>query len=390
MTYKVLLFINNLDIGNRGGGAEIFAVKLAKDLHCLGYDVRLGVLSRFANSTEAAWIKELESNGVKCEFLGRNERRNPIKLITRAVEICKLDPPDIVHSHCQIGSMIAVWLKSHRLTHRIIRTAHPDLEWGSNLAAWFLRQVFTKWIFPMKFDAQVGVSKSITARLKSYPAARNKEDWIITIHNSLPKEFEIINPEESWGTSFPKGMYWELISVGRLTNRKGFDILINALPSVIQKFPNTHLTIVGEGTERRTLEDLIDSLHLNESVALVGRKSDVKEILLKSDIFILPSYTEGLPTVILEAIACGVPVIATRLPGVMELITDKQTGWLVEPGNVEELSRAMLNSMSSVDELVRIQRNAFEVLPDYYGFESTAQQYQQLYQRLFLLLDNLY
>lgn len=382
MGNKILLLINNLDIGNRGGGAEIFAVQLAKDLHQLGDDVRLGVLSRFANSTEAAWIKELEANGVKCEFLGRTERRNPIKLLTRAVEICKLDQPDIVHSHCQIGSIIAVWLKFRRSTHKIVRTAHPEIEWGSNLPAWFLRQVFTKWIFPVMFDAQVGVSESITARLKSYLPARKKMDWIITIHNSLPKEFETINPEGSWGTTLPKGSRWEFISVGRLTRRKGFDILVKALPPVIKAFPNAHLTIIGEGGERKALEDLINDLNLIDSVTLVGRTSNVKEFLLRSDIFILPSFTEGLPTVMLEAIACGVPVIATRLPGVMEVIKDNQTGWLVTPGNVEEISKVMLYSMAMGDELLRIRRKAYELLPQYYGL-SITQQYQQLYGWLF-------
>ncbi|MRS04846.1 glycosyltransferase [bacterium] len=124
-------------------------------------------------------------------------------------------------------------------------------------------------------------------------------------------------------------------------------------------------------------------MRLNQHITFLGQQTNVSMLLLNSDLFVLPSLSEGLPTVILEAIACGIPVIASRLPGVMEIIVDKESGWLVEPGNVAEFTKAISRAMVSEDELNRVRMAAFQNL-EKFNMEVIANEYLHVYQSLML------
>lgn len=105
-------------------------------------------------------------------------------------------------------------------------------------------------------------------------------------------------------------------SVGRLSHEKGYDVLINAYAKTAADAPNTELWLVGDGAERPALEEQVRGLGLRERVRFFGLRDDVPDLLNSMDIFVLPSRTEGLPVAVLEAMACGLPVVATEVGGV--------------------------------------------------------------------------
>lgn len=131
-----------------------------------------------------------------------------------------------------------------------------------------------------------------------------------------------------------------IVSVGRLHPHKGFDMLIQAFSNLNDS--NIHLSIVGEGEERRVLEDLIENHDLVDKVTLIGQHPNPFSILQQSDIFVLSSRLEGWPLVLMEAMAVGLPVVAFKCPnGPDEIIEHGTNGLLVEANDIEGLSNAM-------------------------------------------------
>lgn len=125
--------------------------------------------------------------------------------------------------------------------------------------------------------------------------------------------------------------------IGRLTRQKGADILIQALAGLKEG----RIFIVGDGEERGRLEKLAEDLGMAPRISFLGSRSDVPEILAASDCFILPSRWEGLGIVVMEAMTSGLPVIASGVDGIKEIVADGETGILVKPGDIQALGRAI-------------------------------------------------
>ena len=133
-----------------------------------------------------------------------------------------------------------------------------------------------------------------------------------------------------------------LVAIGRLTEQKGFGLLIEALALAVTDLPGLHLTLVGDGALRCVLEDDIARRGLGDHVTLTGwlDEARVREALSAAQALVVPSFAEGLPMVIMEAMAAGRPVIATAIAGVPELVTP-QTGWIVPAGDAAALAAAI-------------------------------------------------
>ncbi|MDO8565325.1 MAG: glycosyltransferase [bacterium] len=131
-------------------------------------------------------------------------------------------------------------------------------------------------------------------------------------------------------------------AVAELHKVKGLDVLLYAWARFIAKYPNAELRILGNGEEKENLKELADTLEINESVKFLGYVNNVKEYLDTFDIFCLPSRSEALPYSLLETGAVGLPVIATRVGGIPEIIETGVNGILIEPGNPEELFSSFL------------------------------------------------
>ena len=146
-----------------------------------------------------------------------------------------------------------------------------------------------------------------------------------------------------------------LISVGRLVEKKGFHVLIRALPAVLRSHPDVRLHLIGEGPERERLESLVRELGLESRVRFLGARSndEVRRAVGEARVFALPCVRaasgdkDGIPVVLMEAMALGVPVVAGALPAIRELVDGTATGLLCEPGSVEDVERALLELFGS-------------------------------------------
>ncbi|MGL6211464.1 MAG: glycosyltransferase, partial [Paracoccaceae bacterium] len=133
-----------------------------------------------------------------------------------------------------------------------------------------------------------------------------------------------------------------LVAIGRLSEQKGFALLIEAVALAAPTLPDLRLTIVGDGPLRQSLQSQITAAGLDGQITLAGWKDEagVRAALSAATALILPSFAEGLPVVVMEAMAAGRPVIATSIAGIPELVTP-DTGWLVPAGDSEALATAI-------------------------------------------------
>ena len=137
-----------------------------------------------------------------------------------------------------------------------------------------------------------------------------------------------------------------LFSAGALVDHKDHKTLLAALPQVLDRFPKTLLLIAGEGSLREALEAQIAALGLTTPVRLLGHRTDVPAILRAADLYVSSSTSEGLGTSVLEALACGIPVVATEAGGVGEMVINGETGLLLPARNPDALAEAMIAALS--------------------------------------------
>ena len=137
-----------------------------------------------------------------------------------------------------------------------------------------------------------------------------------------------------------------LLTTARLTPQKGLATLLDAMPAVLDRHPEAVLLLAGDGPLETALRTQIDRLGLAGAVRLLGRRSDVPDLMAASDLFVLPSLFEGLPLAVLEAMAAGLPVVATAVGGTDEAVVDEVTGRLVRPGDAAALATAITACLS--------------------------------------------
>jgi glycosyltransferase involved in cell wall biosynthesis len=170
-----------------------------------------------------------------------------------------------------------------------------------------------------------------------------------------------------------------VVCVARLRYEKGVDVLIRAWRHVHKQAPEARLLLVGTGPLRDTLVQQAAMLEISESIEFAGLQHDVRSSLRRASVAVLPSRFEGMPNALLEAMACALPCVATRVSGSEELIEDGVNGLLVEPEDDEGLARALLTVLANPDLARAFGQAARATVERHYALEHMIDQYVELY-----------
>lgn len=174
-----------------------------------------------------------------------------------------------------------------------------------------------------------------------------------------------------------------VLFTGRLTKQKAQDVLFHAFQKALQVSPNLHLMLVGDGEDRKKLEMLAEDLKIALRITFVGRVEDVRPYLSAADIFVLPSLAEGLSNSLLEAMSMGLPCIASRVSGSVDVLGEgDERGLLIAPGNIEQLADAMVRLASNPAWASRMGLLARERIIEKYDMFTVVDKYISLYRRL--------
>lgn len=154
-----------------------------------------------------------------------------------------------------------------------------------------------------------------------------------------------------------------ICAVGRLNEQKRFDILIDAFASIAEKIPEHRMIIFGEGDLRKELEERVSSYSLEERIFLPGTDPEAVKIVNRAEVFVLSSDLEGMPNVLMEAMAMGVPCVSTRCDmGPEELIENEKNGLLVDVGSTQQIAQAMFGIIKNPDLSEKLSSNARELI----------------------------
>jgi glycosyltransferase involved in cell wall biosynthesis len=168
--------------------------------------------------------------------------------------------------------------------------------------------------------------------------------------------------------------------VATFKRQKGHQFLLQAAAEVVPKFPGLRILLIGDGELREALRAQTAALHLEQNIRFLGMRSDVPQLLSASDSFILPSLWEGLPMALIEAMASGLPVIATQVSGTNQVVVAGETGWLVPPGDADALTEAMSELLSNLEQAARMGMTAQQRVEKLFSAQKQAQEYLTLFE----------
>jgi len=320
------------------GGAERIILNLAKGISARGYAVDL-VLAR----AEGPYISQIPA---AVRLVDLNAPR-VLGSVPGLVKYLQRERPVALLSG-MFANIVAVWAKGLcGIPCRLVITEHNTLSSivkNKKDLRWQLYPKLAKWFYPWA-DNIVAVSNHISADLTQ--AARIPHDLIQVIYNP------IVTPDLHCKSETPLEHPWfkdgeppVILAVGRLTDQKAFDVLIQAFSHVRENHP-VHLLILGEGENRHALQSLIDRLGLKQDVNLMGFVQNPYPYMAHASSFVLPSRWEGLPTVLVEALYLGTPIVATDCPGgSREILQDGKFGRLVPVDEPLILAEAIELSLS--------------------------------------------
>jgi L-malate glycosyltransferase len=169
--------------------------------------------------------------------------------------------------------------------------------------------------------------------------------------------------------------------VACLREEKRIDVLISAIPQIVASCPDTRFVIAGDGTCREDLATLARELGVLANIDFLGHRDDVSAVLSGADIFVLPSRSEAFPNAIMEAMAAGLPVVASNVGGIPELVEDGRTGHLVQPGDATALADSVIALLQQPQRLEEFGRAARRKVEQSYSFDRMVGQFEDLYER---------
>ena len=312
----------------------------------------------FVAGIEAAGIESVVLRVGDRDYLG--ERRAVREIISER-------PLDLVHTH-GFRPDVTDGGVARSAGLPVVSTCHGFIDFGTRgaLYQWLQRKALTR------YDAVIAVSSAIVSKLK---AARVPADKIHLVPNAFADDGQIVSREQArQALDLPDApvIGW----VGRLSAEKGPDIALEAFAQL--HHPTAVLVFLGDGRERAALDSRATALGVRDRVLWRGAVANVGRLFPAFDAFLLSSRTEGTPMVLLEAMAARVPIIATRVGGVPDVISS-DSAWLAEPLDVNALAaslRAVIDSPQSTK--VRVDR-AHAILRDRFSLTKWLAQYESIY-----------
>jgi len=321
-----------------------------------------------------AFVQELTDVGVQVVSLGMRKGVADFRGVVRLARAVHEFRPDVVHSHMVHANLLSRVTRLFCRMPVLVCTAHNTIEGGR----------WREWMYRLTdglADVTTNVSRAAVeryVRIGAAPAGRIR--WVpdgvdlSRFHNDRTRH-ELLRAS----LGFPECFVF--LVAARLEWAKGIDVLLQALSLMQVRDNSMAVLIAGEGSQRGRLEAQVSTLGLGaEVVRFLGSRDDVPDLMQAADALVLPSRWEGLGVVLLEAAASLLPVVATDVGGIPEIVRDGSTGFLVPPDDPEALARAMFHVATlTLDQRTAMGRSGRRIVEEHYSLPVIVDRWEALY-----------
>jgi glycosyltransferase involved in cell wall biosynthesis len=319
------------------------------------------------------FVPEVEKLGIEVILLPQKKQGVDYFSFLKVAKILREKKIDVIHTHNTqplidgtLGALLAG-------VKTIIHTDHsrdfPDKR----------RYMFAEWLMSHFVHKMVGVSTPTSQDLMAYEKISPRK--IVTVLNGIDaSNFAVTVDKQKKRRELGITEAGPVIGLGvRLSIQKGITYLLQAMPDIIQRYPDITLLIAGEGDSEEDLKKEAAALGIQNHTRFIGPRLDMPEVLKVLDLYVLPSLWEGLPMVLLEAMAAGCPIVATDVGGNHMAITHGENGSLVESKNPGALAAEILRVLGDEQLRNRYVKRGLELFTTNFSAEAMTAQYENLY-----------
>jgi len=375
------------------GGEAKYAYNLSKTIYSNGHNVSV-IASNIAGRMDP--YKE----HFKLKYIN-HFKKTPLKLLSfnnqvkkQLNEMCNTEHIDVVHQTYDYNNIA---ISKETIKVPIIATIHHPFtserkffKNNKNIISYWSYLITRRIYFLEKkqeclcneVDKIIAVS-NYTARsiIEEYDIPKDKIEVIpngVDINKFNP-QISRVEFRKKWNISGPIILY-----VGRLDYNKGIEYLIKSFSKVVKYIPNAKLVLIGDGPQKNYINKMIDDLNLKKSIKQIIWVNDVDlpKIYASSDVVVLPSLMEGFGIVLLEAMACGIPCIATKAGGVEDVIDNGKTGFIVPPADVDVLYHAIYDLLTDEDLMQRFGVNSRKRVEENFTLQKISNQTLSIYKKM--------
>ena len=351
------------------GGADSQLLSAAHGMRSRGHEVRIVSLTQLGPMG-----LEAQRAGIPTESLDMRRGVPDPRGLVRLVRLVRAWRPDVLHSHMVHANLMARVLRVITPVPVMVSTIHNIYEGGRlRMAAYRLTNALVDHV---TIVSQAAADRFVRERIVP-------ESLLTVIPNGVDTEqFRRIPRDVGHSLRQSLGLEGEFVwlAVGRFEIAKDYPNMLRGFARVRERFPQATLLLVGRGSLQSETERLAQSLGLGSGVRFLGVRDDVVQVMSAADGYVMSSAWEGMPMVLLEAAAAGLPIVTTRVGGNHEVVRDGESGFVVPPRDHEALGRAMLQLM----ELSETERRSMgdrgrEIIRAHYGLNRVVERWEELY-----------
>jgi glycosyltransferase involved in cell wall biosynthesis len=361
---KVLQITHDLNIG----GLQRVVTDISRNLDTEKFEVGVACL-RESGPLE----QELTEFGIPVFIIGEKTSKTDYFSFLKLIPIIRRFKPEVIHTHNTLpfldGTLAGRITKVPVLIHTDHARSFPDKR----------RYMVVERILSKIVDKIVAVSEHTKKNLIHYEKINPKK--IDVIHNGIDgQKYKVDVDRKQIKKVFGVENKNPLLGLGvRLTPQKGITHLIRAVSVLKEEFPDIGVLVAGEGFLLENLKREANVLGVSESIRFIGPRTDMNEILSILDVYVLPSLWEGLPLVILEAMAAQKPIVATNVGGTSEIIQNGENGILVPPKDTVRLAEELTALLKDRNRMSRIAFHANRCFLDQFSVKIMTEKYKKLY-----------
>jgi glycosyltransferase involved in cell wall biosynthesis len=323
-------------------------------------------------------FKNLNLEIIDSEFKSKHDLNGLFRLL-QTIRRRKIN---ILHSHVQITDLMTALAGKLCPGLKTVTTVHAPININEKLQRdKSIRGTIYSYILRHGFDRIITVSKALHRELIHNDHIDLHK--IVHIINGIdPNPFKDSNREKSRDRLGLDPNKKVVVMVAWFGLRKGHHTLIDSAVHITRKIPDVLFLLVGEGRLKKTSMDRVRQWGLQDNFVFLGYREDIPDILATSDLAVLPSVIEGLPRNLLEAMAAGLPVVASRLDGIAELVVHEKTGLLTDPGSASALSQAIAKLLGDPQRCKEMGLQGRRRVENHFRSDQMVQATEQLYEQL--------